>query len=44
MQKKHVKAFVDYFVDNSAEIARLAGYIPMTDEQAAKTEQALSDR
>jgi len=41
MKKQHVEDFVDYFVDNSAEIARLAGYIPMTDEQTAKTKQAL---
>ena len=34
-EKAQVKSFVDFFIANQAEVAALAGYIPLTDAQVA---------
>jgi phosphate transport system substrate-binding protein len=33
LQKEHVQAFVQFYIDNNTEIAERAGLIPLTDEQ-----------
>ncbi len=38
--KPQVAAFVDYFAGNSAEIAELAAFIPLNEEQTAELEDA----
>lgn len=35
LEKAQVKKFVDFYVDSQADIAALATFIPLTDEQAA---------
>jgi phosphate transport system substrate-binding protein len=41
LKKEHVRAFVRYYVDNSAEIAKKAQYIPLNAEQQSKLEDQL---
>ncbi len=36
-------AFVEYYIDNSAEIAKQALFVPMTAEQTAASKQAVAD-
>jgi phosphate transport system substrate-binding protein len=40
--KAHVKAFVDYYVDNDAEISELAKFIPLSDQQRTEAQEAAS--
>jgi ABC-type phosphate transport system substrate-binding protein len=35
VEKAQVKKFVDFYVANQADVAALATFIPLTDEQAA---------
>jgi phosphate transport system substrate-binding protein len=37
LQKPEVLAFVEFYIENQAEVAEAAGYIPMTDEQAQES-------
>jgi phosphate transport system substrate-binding protein len=41
IKKPHVKAFLDFYLENAAAIAEQAQFVPMTDEQAAKAKDAL---
>lgn len=41
LEQEHVKAFVDFYVEKHAEIATAAEYVPMNDEQAAKSAEDL---
>ncbi len=38
--KPQVAAFVDYFTDNAAEVAEVAAFIPLNEEQTAELEDA----
>jgi phosphate transport system substrate-binding protein len=42
VEKAQVKAFVDYYVDNSLTIAKAALYVPLTDEQVATATKELA--
>jgi phosphate binding protein len=42
VEKAQVKAFVDFYVANQAEVAALATFIPLTDEQAALAAEELA--
>jgi len=37
-----VKAFVDFYVENSVEIADLALFVPLTDEQITTAQEELA--
>jgi phosphate transport system substrate-binding protein len=41
--KPQVKAYVDFYVENLAEISEAAQFIPLNDEQSASTEAALGE-
>jgi phosphate transport system substrate-binding protein len=36
LARPEVLAFMEFYVDNAAQIAELAGYVPLTDEQIAE--------
>ena len=40
--KPHVKAFVDYYVENNQKITELAQFVPLNDEQRSKAQEAVS--
>lgn len=42
MEKAQVKTFVDFYMENQAEVASLATFIPLTDEQAALAAEELA--
>lgn len=42
LEKEHIKKFVDFYVENHAEIAKAGGFIGLTEEQASKSEQELA--
>jgi phosphate transport system substrate-binding protein len=42
VEKAQVKAFVDFYVANQADVAALATFIPLTDEQAAVAAEELA--
>ena len=42
MERPEVKAFMDFTIENHAEIAEAARFVPMTDEQASEAQAALS--
>ena len=42
MEKAQVKSFVDFYMENQAEVATLATFIPLTDEQAAVAAEELA--
>ena len=42
MEKAQVKKFVDFYMENQAEVAALATFIPLTDEQAAVAAEELA--
>lgn len=42
MESEHIKAFVDYYIENAATIAKEAGFIEMTEDQAAKSAETLA--
>ena len=43
IKKPHVKAFMDYVLENAPTIAEAAQMVPMTDEQAQESQQKLSE-
>ena len=43
MQKPHVKAFMDYVLENAPQIGEAAQMVPMTQEQAEQSKQKLSE-
>jgi phosphate transport system substrate-binding protein len=42
LQRPEVEAFLQFFLDNEQEIAQAAQFVPLTDEQLQKSEEALS--
>lgn len=42
IEQEHVKGFVDFYLENQAEITEEAGFIPMTEDQVVKATQALA--
>lgn len=40
-EKPHVKAFVDFYVENDEEITELAKFVPLNDDQRAKAKEAV---
>jgi phosphate binding protein len=40
--KAQVKAFVDYYVENDADISKLALFVPLSDEQKATAQQEIA--
>ena len=42
VEKAQVKKFVDFYMENQAEVATLATFIPLTDEQAAVAAEELA--
>ncbi len=40
--KAQVKAFVDFYVENSLEIADLALFVPLTDDQITTAQEELA--
>ena len=40
--KSQVKAFVDFYVENSLEIADLALFVPLTDDQITTAQEELA--
>jgi len=40
-ENEAVKAYVDYYIENLTEIAEIAAYIPLADEQYGETQSAL---
>jgi phosphate transport system substrate-binding protein len=43
LARPEVKAFIEYTLDNEREIAEAARFVPLTDEQLQKAEDALSE-
>jgi phosphate transport system substrate-binding protein len=43
LAKPEVKAFMDFTVENAADIATAAKIVPLTDEQAGQAKQAIAD-
>ncbi|CCG05342.1 PstS family phosphate ABC transporter substrate-binding protein [Blastococcus saxobsidens] len=43
LERPEVQAFVDFYVDNQAEIAEAALFIPLTDEQASEVESKVQE-
>lgn len=41
LEREEVKAFLEYYITNQATIAEQALYVPMTEEQAAKSKEAV---
>lgn len=42
LEQEHIKKFVDFYVENHAEIAKAGGFIGLTEEQAAKSAEELA--
>jgi phosphate transport system substrate-binding protein len=42
LEEKHVKGFVDFYLENHSKISEAVGFVPMTDEQAAKSSETLA--
>ena len=43
MERPEVKAFVDFTIENHAEIAEAARFVPMTEEQASEAQSTLTE-